>query len=112
LGDYADYGYQFTGPLDETLPKLDPVELYISTNTLEHLNDPDSHLKALREKCIKLLLSVPIDEQDAGGQHLWFWTRDGVEDMIKAAEFEVQAYCELDENPVWEHFKFGIWALA
>jgi hypothetical protein len=112
LGDYADYGYQYTGPIEVTMIMMPPVELYVSTNTLEHLNNPDAHLALVRQKCEKLLLSVPIDEHDAGGQHLWFWTREGVEDMTKAAGFAVQAYCELDEGPVWEHFKFGIWALA
>jgi len=113
LGDYGDWndGYQYQGPLSETVPQLPVVDLYICTNTIEHLNDPDADLKLIREHCHNMLLSCPIDEYDAGGEHLWFWSREGVEDIFKAAGFEQLAYCELDENPVWEHFKFGIWAL-
>jgi hypothetical protein len=112
LGDYGNWGYQYQGTYQETVPQIEPVELFVSTNTLEHLDDPDGDMKLIRTKCDKMLLSCPIDEVDAGGQHLWFWTREGVEDIFKAAGFQQEAYCELDENPVWEHFKFGIWALS
>jgi len=111
LGDYTP-GYAYTGTLQETVPKLPVVDLFVSTNTVEHLNEPDEDLKLIRQHCNKLLLACPIDEHDAGGQHLWFWTREGVEDMFTAAGFRQEAYCELDENPVWEHFKFGMWALT
>lgn len=111
LGDYFA-GYQFQGTLQETLPQIGVVELYVCTNTIEHLNDPDADVKLMREHCENMLLSCPIDEYDAGGQHLWFYSREGVEDMFHEAGFSQQAYCELDENPVWEHFKFGIWALS
>lgn len=112
LGDYGDWGYPYQGTYQETVPRIEPVELFVSTNTLEHLEDPEADLSLIRTKCDKMLLSCPIDEWDAGGQHLWAWSREGVEEIFTHAGFTQEAYCELDENPVWEHFKFGIWALS
>jgi len=109
LGDYAP-GYQYQGTYQETVPQLPVVDLFVSTNTLEHLNYPDDDLKLIREHTRQLLLGVPIDEHDAEGQHLWFWSKEGVEDMIRGAGFERMAYCEVDMGPIWEHLKFGIWA--
>lgn len=111
LGDYTPGLYPYSGTYQQTVPMLPVVELFVSTNTVEHLNDPDGDLALIRTRCEKMLLVCPIDEEDAGGQHLWYWTRGGVEDMFTAAGFQQEAYCELDENPVWEHFKFGMWAL-
>jgi hypothetical protein len=111
LGEYTDkYGYPYVGTLQETVPQLPVVDLYVCTNTVEHLNYPDTDLRLIRQHCRNLLLACPIDEQDAEGQHLWYFTRRGVEDMFEAAGFQRSAYCELDESPLWEHFKFGIWA--
>jgi hypothetical protein len=109
LGDYAE-GYPYRGTLQETLPQIPVVDLYVCTNTLEHLNEPDEDLRLIREHCANLLLAVPIDEWDAAGQHLWAWSKEGVEDMIAAAGFARSAYCEVDMTPLWEHLKFGIWA--
>jgi hypothetical protein len=109
LGDYAG-GYAYQGTLQETVPQLSTVDLYVCTNTIEHLEDPDGDLTLIREHCNQLLLACPIDEHDAGGEHVWMFTKDGVDEMLLKTGFERMAYCELDMNPVWEHLKFGMWA--
>jgi hypothetical protein len=110
LGDYAE-GYEYQGTLQETLPQIDVVDLYVNTNTLEHLDDPDADMRLMREHCRQMLLGVPLDEHEAAGEHLWEFTKAGIEEMYTEAGFSRVAYCEVDLQPVWEHFKFGLWAL-
>jgi hypothetical protein len=111
LGDFAP-GYAHTGTLQETVPTLGIVDLYICTNTVEHLDDPDADLKVIREHTVEMLLSTPVEEwNDPSGGHYWAWSRKGVEEMMLDAGFEVSAYVELDLTPYWNpHCKHGIWA--
>jgi hypothetical protein len=111
LGDLAP-GYGLQGTLQETVPQLSRVELFICTNTVEHLDDPDADLRLIREHSDKLLVSTPIDEWDEpSGGHYWAWSRQGVEEMLTAAGFAVSAYVELDLTPYWNpHCKHGMWA--
>lgn len=111
LGDYAA-GYQYQGLLTQTVPKLSVVELFVCTNTIEHLDDPDNDLKLIREHCEKMLLSCPVEEwNEPSGGHYWAWDREAVEAMLEEAGFKVSAYTELDLTPFWNpHCKHGIWA--
>ena len=112
LGDYAP-GYAYTGTLQDTVPLLPVVDLYVCTNTVEHLDDPDTDLKLIREHCTEMLLATPVEEwHDHDNGHYWAWDRDGVEEMAAAAGFTVSAYVELDLTPFWNpHCKHGIWAM-
>jgi hypothetical protein len=111
LGDLAS-GYEFEGSLQETVSLLPVVELFICTNTLEHLDDPDADLRLIRDHTDKLLVSTPVDEwNEPSGGHYWAWSREGVEEMLGAAGFQVSAYVELDLTPFWNpHCKHGMWA--
>lgn len=112
LGDYAP-GYPITGMLAETVPQLEKVDLYVCTNTIEHLDDPQSDLALIREHCTEMLLSTPVEEwSEPSGGHYWAWDRDGVEGIAAEAGFEVSCYVELDLTPYWNpHCKHGIWAM-
>jgi hypothetical protein len=111
LGDLAP-GYAYTGTLLETVPLLVPVDLYVCTNTVEHLDDPDTDLKLIRQATREMLLSTPVEEwNEPSGGHYWAWNRAGVEEMLVEAGFAVSAYVELDLTPYWNpHCKHGIWA--
>src|SRR5690348_2978023 len=54
LGDVAP-GYDYTGPLEQTLEEIPHVQLYVCTETLEHLDDPDKVLKQIRAKADALV---------------------------------------------------------
>lgn len=110
LGDYAP-GYDHTGPLEATIEEIDPVDLYVCSETLEHLDDPDTVLKQIRAKTRHLVLSTPVDAgQDANPEHYWSWDRQGVEAMLTAAGFTVDVYTALDLRPGGYYYSFGIWA--
>lgn len=83
LGDYAP-GYRFHGPLEETISQLPKdVDLFICSETIEHLDDPESVLMAIAGKAHMLLLSTPIGEDDLGNpEHLWGWDQEAVGEML------------------------------
>lgn len=105
FGDLAP-GYEFTGPIDDTLTQIPDVDLFVCCETVEHLDDPDTTIKTIGTKAGRLLLSTPVDAWgDGNPEHYWAWDREAVEEMLTAAGFKVSAYRE-----VWPSYKFGIWA--
>ncbi len=112
LGDLTP-GHEYQGELHDTVVQIPRVELFVCTNTAEHLDDPDADLALVRERCDKMLFSVAVDEWgESAGDHYWAWSREGVEEMLAGASFQVSAYLELDMTPHWyRNCKFGMWAL-
>lgn len=104
LGDFAG-DYQFRGPLDDTIGELAirvgitperRLDVFVCSETIEHLDDPDSTLMAIREISDQLILSTPIGETDTGNpEHLWGWDQDGVRDMLVAAGWNPQQRTDL-----------------
>ena len=111
LGDIAP-GYSIQGDLHHTVHYIPHVELFVCTNTLEHLEDPDADVAQIREKADKLFTSASLEEvSDEEGDHYWEWDRTGVEELLTKVGWEISAYCELDMTPFWyPHSKFGMWA--
>jgi Methyltransferase domain len=116
LGDLGP-GYEYHGTLQETVPQLDIADLFILTETLEHLDDPTADLALIREHCRNLLVTTPESEGVANGDqpavgHYWIWDRAGVEELLTGAGFTVRAYVLLDPTPeLWAHCAFGMWML-
>lgn len=94
------------GPIEDTITAVEPVDLLVCTETLEHLDDPDAVLQAVGEKTLMLLVSTPVDAWGDGSnpEHYWAWDREAVEEMITAAGFRVLRYEQL---PLW--YEFGVW---
>jgi hypothetical protein len=57
IGDYVP-GYEYTGAIEHTLDLIPNVDLYICTETIEHLDDPDDVLRRIRAKSKMLILSI------------------------------------------------------
>lgn len=105
FGDFAA-GYEYTGPIERTIDQIPDVDLFVCCETLEHLDDPDSALKAIAGKARLLLLSTPVDAWGDGNlEHYWAWDREAVEAMLTAAGFGV-----LDYTSVHPSYHFGIWS--
>lgn len=110
LGDYAP-GYDHTGPIEDTIEQIDPVDLFVCSETLEHLDAPDHVLRRIRAKTRYLVVSTPVDAgMDANPEHYWSWDRQGVERMLTGAGFTVEVYCPVDLRPAGYYYCFGIWA--
>lgn len=110
LGDFAP-GYAFHGPIEETIEQIPDVDLFVCSETIEHLDDPDMVLAAIRRKAKTLLLSTPEGEtDDRNPQHVWGWDCEAVEKMLRDAGFAPAVYNLLDLRPAGGTYAFQIWA--
>lgn len=72
-------------PLPDSLARLPrPVDLYVCSETLEHLADPDWLLARLTAYTRYLFVSTPIAEPAGSGntEHYWSWDVGDVERML------------------------------
>ncbi len=107
LGDIAP-GYDFVGPIEETITRVPYADAFICCETIEHLDDPRAVLAQIREVCDTLILSTPVNAWDDGNaEHYWAWDRHGVERLLNDAGFEVGTYTELFPLPYF--YRFGLW---
>jgi ubiquinone/menaquinone biosynthesis C-methylase UbiE len=96
LGDFAP-GYQFEGPIEKTIKELPDVEMFICSETLEHLDDPDFVLKEIRKVTNKLILSTPMDNwNDPNEEHYWAWSKSDVEVMLRLAGFSPEIFMSIE----------------
>jgi hypothetical protein len=109
LGDYAS-GHDYTGPIEATIEQIPDVDLFVCCETLEHLDDPDLVLKAIRAKARRLVVSTPVDAfDDTNPEHYWAWSRAAVEEMLSAAGFDPAVYLALDFRACGGDYCYGIW---
>jgi hypothetical protein len=113
LGDVAP-GYELCGPLEQTLEVIPHVGLFICSETIEHLDDPDAVLAAIRAKADALVLSTPLGETtDRNPEHYWGWDTEGVGAMLAAAGWktviqrDVHYVPEPGEN--WMAASYQLW---
>jgi len=106
LGDIAP-GYEFCGPVEKTLLMVRDVDLFICTETIEHLDDPDGVLAAIRYRARALLLSTPLAEAGASNpQHYWAWDNHDVSSMLRSAGWAPVLY----RKTHWEDGNGYVWA--
>lgn len=108
LGDFAP-GYPITGPIEDTISEIPHVDLFILSETLEHINRPVVLLKNLRVKARHLLLSTPIGETDEGNpEHVWGWDQDGIQMMLDRAGWLPMGRVDLI---LPDTYSYQIWSL-
>ena len=112
LGDLAP-GYEHVGPIEETVHRLrwKQADLFVLSETIEHLDDPDKVLRLVREKCDSLVLSTPDGETDPARnpEHVHGWDSEAVEQMLRDAGFTPWFYNLLDLRPAGFEYAFQIW---
>lgn len=103
LGDFAP-GYQYTGPIEETIHQIPSVDLFICSETIEHLDDPDEVLYQIGQKAGALVVSTPIGEVEEVGnpEHYWGWDVDDVVRILDDTGWEVVVTNVL-ELPGWTY---------
>lgn len=112
LGDFAP-GYELTGPLEETIEQMPAVDVYVCSETIEHLDDPFGVLLQIRRSASALVLSTPLAcWDDANGEHLWAWDQDGVEQLLDIAGWKVVAFTNVDSTAYGEPYNYGIWVAS
>jgi hypothetical protein len=107
-GDYAP-GYQLTGHIDDTLKDIPDVDLFICSETLEHLDDPDTTLKSIREKTKYLFISTPKGEDNTNNsEHYWGWDDQDIKEMLLNAGFDPVVYFLLELKKDY-HYDYQMW---
>jgi len=109
LGDYAK-GYEYSGPLESNISKIKDVDLYICSESIEHVEDPSSVLNSIRKKSKSLVLSTPIDAwYDTNEEHYWAWNRQDVETLMMNAGWTPDVFIMLDTTVFGEPYIYGMW---
>lgn len=109
LGDFAP-GHKFCGPIDQTIGSMPDVDVYVCSESLEHVEDPLAILKMIRPKSRFLVLSTPIENWgDTNAEHYWSWDRAGVEELLSQSGWTPDAFLYLDTTVFNEPYKYGMW---
>jgi len=113
FGDYAP-GYEITGPIEETINRIPYVDLFICSETVEHLEEPDKVLRQIRDKTKYLVLSTPSNETDPtlNPQHYWGWDQEEIKYMMIDAGFTPWIFNHLtfDRNLQPQYvYDFQVW---
>jgi hypothetical protein len=108
IGDYAP-GYAITGHIDQTINYLPKVDLFICSETLEHLDDPDATLKAIRQKTKYLFISTPNGENNnSNPEHYWGWNSEDMKQILIDAGFDPVVYYLLELKEKY-YYDFQMW---
>lgn len=103
------------GPLPDTLERLPvPVDLFILSETIEHVDDPDALLAAIARHSRYLFLSTPLDEDVNVGnaEHYWGWGQADVHQMLLDngwSPLEVQLLNPQSTRHMENAYTFQLW---
>jgi len=112
LGDLAP-GYGIVGPIEETAARVGWVNVWVLSETLEHVDDPVAVLREIRPRASRLVLSTPLEcWDDTNGEHLWSWDREGVEELLAEVGWLPTAFDQVDSRTYDEPYLYGIWACS
>lgn len=98
------------GPVEDTVHDLPMVDVFVCSETIEHLDDPGKVLALARSKADWLVLSTPLEcWDDSNAEHYWSWDREGVEDLLKRCGWAPRTFDSVDSREWGEPYLFGIW---
>jgi hypothetical protein len=85
LGDiFPGSHIRYQGAIEDTIQQIPDVDLFILSETLEHVDDPFHLLMKIRDKADTLVLTTPLGEEDDGNpEHYWGWDQEGIELLLE-----------------------------
>lgn len=107
LGDFVE-GYEHQGMIQDTITKIPHVDVFILSETLEHIDDPTGLLSAIRGKADRLILSTPQDETLENAEHYWAWGLDDIYGLLADTGWTAQQYQRLEYPSV--DVRYQLWA--
>lgn len=106
-GDLAPR-WPITGPLEATLSEAAPFDLFICSETFEHLDDPDTVAHQIAGNARALIASTPLGETtDGNPEHYWGWDHDGFGSMLAAAGWVTVAQVDV---AIPDSYTYQLWA--
>ncbi len=98
-----------TGHILETLEELSSVDLFVLSETLEHVENPRTLLSEIRSKSAALVLSTPEGEEGNGNpEHYWGWDRDDIRQLLEETGWD-PVVCTLLNPQVPGGYTYQIW---
>jgi 2-polyprenyl-3-methyl-5-hydroxy-6-metoxy-1,4-benzoquinol methylase len=86
----------------------EPADLFICTETIEHLEAPWTALELIAQHTRHLVLSTPLDEPDQGNwEHYWSFSLRDVYDLLTQAGFTDLERLVLSGRG-W-HYNYQVW---
>jgi len=111
-GDIAP-GYDYCGPIDKTINECPFTDIFVCSETIEHVYHPQDLLDNIRTVTNRLLLSTPIEAWgDTNQEHYWSWNREYIELLADMAGFTPIRFSTVDSTAYGEPYKYGIWVFA
>jgi hypothetical protein len=108
LGDFAP-GFDHIGRIERTIHEIPSVDVFVLSETLEHVQWPADLLAAIRQKARYLLLSTPLAEfDDRNPEHYWGWDEAGVYQLLNGAGWQEES-CELFTPQSGNFYTYQIW---
>lgn len=100
--------------LPDSLAHLRPVDLFILSETIEHMDDPDDLLRRLTGYARYLFLSTPVDEQRGSGnlEHYWSWGTADMGQMLRDAGWEaleLQVFVPRSTLTLQDAYHYQLW---
>lgn len=107
LGDLVP-GWMYHGPIEETIHKVSPVDVFLLSETLEHVEDPLTILQLIRDTADRLLFSTPYGEYNNGNpEHYWGWDHVGISQLLALSGWSGEY--ELFTPSKDAYYTFQIW---
>jgi hypothetical protein len=113
LGDLVDGDHlDIVGSLPDTLDLLTPgaSQLFLCSETIEHMDDPDNLLSEARLAFQYLFVSTPVDEHEDTGnaEHYWGWDTEAVDFMLREAGWVPEKH-EIFTPKSADTYRFQFW---
>lgn len=85
------------------------VDLYVCSETIEHVRDPRRLLRNIRQSAKALVLSTPEGEEgDGNPEHYWGWDREDIFDLLHETGWSPQI-CTILDPVVPGGYVYQIW---
>jgi hypothetical protein len=86
-----------------------PVDLMVCSETLEHLDDPDTYLSRVRSSARSILITTPENETGTGNaEHYWGWDSEAVSSMLHTAGWNTVDH-RIFQPQTADVYKFQFW---
>jgi Methyltransferase domain len=90
LGDFNS-GWKYQGRIEKTIWEIPQVDMFVCSETLEHLEDPDAILRRIHKVSRHLFISTPLSEtNNANPEHYWGWGARDIAAMLTEAGWKTQ----------------------
>jgi hypothetical protein len=111
LGDYVENDeYAYHGQIEHTIDLIGYVDLFVLSETLEHIDGPHQLLNKIRQHATHVVITTPLDEQDEGNpEHYWGWDNFGMLDILEQTGWKSVRYEPFVPQVPQPYYTYQMW---